>query len=197
MSVVLIRHGQTRGNLERRYIGCRTDEPLCTAGIAALRERAYPPVCRVFVSPMRRCLETAAILYPNIEPEIVEDFRECDFGAFEGQNYAELSGRADYQAWIDSGGELPFPGGEGRASFEKRCVDAFEALLARNQRNDWAIVAHGGTIMAIMERYARPAGAYYDFQVECSQGFVLITGETGRPSVCNYRRCIVSAQNAP
>ena len=30
MRWVLIRHGQTQGNLEHRYIGCRTDEPLCT-----------------------------------------------------------------------------------------------------------------------------------------------------------------------
>ena len=29
MSVYLIRHGLTNGNLEGRYIGCRTDEPLC------------------------------------------------------------------------------------------------------------------------------------------------------------------------
>ena len=134
MRLILIRHGQTRGNLERRYIGCRTDEPLCEAGVAALRTRTYPPAARVFASPMRRCLETAALIYPGVEPELVEDFRECDFGAFEGMNYAELNGRADYQAWIDSGGELPFPGGESRAAFAARCARACEALMARNIR---------------------------------------------------------------
>ena len=82
MKWVLIRHGMTRGNRERRYIGARTDEPLCPEGVAQLRAKDYPRVERVFASPMRRCLETAAILYPGVPVEIVEDFREGDFGAF-------------------------------------------------------------------------------------------------------------------
>ena len=44
MTVYLIRHGQTQGNLERRYIGS-TDQPLCPAGREALGP--LPPVDRV------------------------------------------------------------------------------------------------------------------------------------------------------
>lgn len=173
MRWVLIRHGQTQGNLERRYIGCRTDEPLCAAGREALRLRRYPAVSRVFASPMRRCVETAAILYPGIRPEIVPDFMECDFGAFEGKNHAELSGRSDYQAWIDSGGALPFPGGESRAAFAARCVRAFERLRAQNPREDCALIVHGGTIMAILERFAVPGRDYFAYQAPNGDGFIL------------------------
>ena len=59
MTVYLIRHGQTQGNLERRYIGS-TDQPLCPAGREALGP--LPPVDRVYASPLRRCRETAALL---------------------------------------------------------------------------------------------------------------------------------------
>ena len=163
----------TRGNLERRYVGCRTDEPLCPEGIAQLKQNKYPPVGRVCCSPMRRCLETAAILYPGIRPEIIPDFRECDFGAFEGHNYEELNGREDYQAWIDSGGELPFPGGESRAAFSARCVKAFETLKGRAPREDCALIVHGGTIMAVMEALAEPKGNYYDFQTRNGSGYLL------------------------
>ena len=173
MSILLIRHGKTQGNLEHRYIGSRTDEGLCEEGIAALKEKRLPPVARVFASPMRRCLETAAILYPSLQPQIVPDFRECDFGAFEGLSYRELNGRADYQAWIDSGGSLPFPGGESQAGFAARCVRAFEALRPELAEADCALVVHGGTIMAIMERCARPRGGYFDFQVPCACGYAL------------------------
>ena len=38
MSWILIRHGMTKGNLEKRYVGCRTDETLCPEGIAPLRQ---------------------------------------------------------------------------------------------------------------------------------------------------------------
>ena len=169
---VLIRHGQTQGNLEHRYIGSKTDESLCEAGRKALREKRYPAVKRVFASPMKRCVETARMLYPDLEPEIIEDFRECDFGTFENMAYAELSGRKDYQAWIDSGGEMPFPEGESRADFAKRCADAFEKLKA-SVEEDAALIVHGGTIMAIMERYAVPKGSYYDFQVKNGEGYLL------------------------
>lgn len=171
MKWILIRHGQTRGNQEHRYIGCRTDEPLSPEGIAQLEKGIYPPAAKIFVSPMKRCLETAALLYPGMPVEIIEDFRECDFGAFENKNYAELNGRADYQAWIDSGGETAFPGGESRAEFAARCVAAFERI--GRQTEDCALIAHGGTIMAIMEKYAHPPQGYFDFQVKNGDGFIL------------------------
>ena len=53
--ILLIRHGKTQGNLERRYIG-RTDEPLCEAGRAALEGRSYPACDILLSSPMVRCL---------------------------------------------------------------------------------------------------------------------------------------------
>ena len=84
MRWILIRHGKTKGNLEGRYIGCRSDEPLCPEGRADLKQRVYPAVSRVYASPMRRCLETAGLLYPDAPVEIVPDLRECDFGTFEG-----------------------------------------------------------------------------------------------------------------
>ncbi|MBR1606720.1 MAG: histidine phosphatase family protein [Clostridia bacterium] len=172
MSVVLIRHGLTQGNLEHRYIGCRTDETLCEEGKAALKEQSYPPVCRVLASPMTRCVQTARLLYPEITPEIVPDFRECDFGRFEGKSYEELNGDPDYQAWIDSGGVLPFPGGESREAFIARCVHAFERIPDLWE-GDTALIAHGGTLMAIMQSYALPKRDYFDYQIKNGQGFRL------------------------
>ena len=175
MRVMFLRHGQTRGNLEGRYIG-RTDEPLCEAGVAALAARPpLPRPARLYVSPLRRCRESAALLFPEEVPVAVADFRECDFGAFEGKNYAELNGDADYQAWIDSGGELAFPGGESRASFQDRCCAAFarvaEALLTEAADGPAAFVVHGGTIMAILSRYGVPRKGYFDWQVKNGEGF--------------------------
>ena len=173
MSWILIRHGMTQGNTERRYVGCRTDEPLCEAGIAKLKEGKYPAVQKVYTSPMRRCLETAKILYPTIKAEIIPDFRECDFGEFEYKNYEELNGHADYQAWIDSGGELPFPEGESRAEFAARSLAAFQSIRQEAGSEDCALIIHGGTIMSIMEAMAQPRGNYYDFQVKNGCGYIL------------------------
>ena len=65
---------------EKRYVGSRTDEALCPEGIRQLKQNQYPAVQHVYTSPMRRCLETAAVIYPDLSAEIIPDFRECDFG---------------------------------------------------------------------------------------------------------------------
>ena len=173
MRWILIRHGKTRGNLDGRYIGCRSDEGLCPEGIEELNQGKYPAAGRVYSSPMRRCLETAEILYPTIKAEIIPDFRECDFGEFEYKNYEELNGHADYQAWIDSGGELPFPDGESRADFAARSLAAFQSIRRDAGNEDYALIVHGGTIMSIMEAMAQPRGSYYDFQVKNGYGYIL------------------------
>ena len=95
----LIRHSITKGNLEKRYIGT-TDEPILPVSSVS----GVPEVEIVLASPLLRCRETAGLLYPRLDPVLIEGFRECDFGAFEGKNYRELTGDQDYQAWIDSGG---------------------------------------------------------------------------------------------
>lgn len=169
MKLMLIRHGATEGNAHGRYIGT-TDEQLSNAGREALARAAYPPADIVFVSPMRRALETAQILFPDAEKLIVPGFRECDFGVFENRNHLELMDEPRYQQWIDSGGELPFPGGESRERFFERTLLAFDEILPL-LRGSAAIVAHGGTLMAIMSGRGIPVRDYYDYQAKNGCGY--------------------------
>lgn len=165
MKIYLIRHGKTAGNLERRYIGV-TDEQLCSEGTDELRGRQYPDCELVIASPMKRCVETARLIYPEKEIVFCDDLAECDFGDFDGRNYIELSGNADYQRWIDSGGVLAFPNGESPDDFKARCVRGFDEMVrCYSERGSIAFVVHGGTIMAVMERYGEPGRGFYDYQV--------------------------------
>ena len=99
LKIWLIRHGMTEGNRHQRYIGV-TDEPLCEEGRKLLRKFTYPKPQAVFVSPLKRCLETAAILFDDPKVRIIDQLAECNFGEFENKNYKELSGDPRYQAWI-------------------------------------------------------------------------------------------------
>lgn len=200
MKIYMIRHGKTAGNLKGRYIGT-TDEPLCEEGRAELKGARsdlqsgadtvsdvpanggpakggedFPAPDMLFVSPLLRCRQTATLLFPGVPQTIVEDFRECDFGAFENKNYLELSGNADYQAWIDSGGTLPFPGGESREDFQRRCVRAFQSVLhtaAQKGFCEIACVVHGGTIMSVLSALALPRRGYYDYQAKNGCGYLI------------------------
>lgn len=202
IQLYLIRHSMTAGNLKKRYIG-RTDEPLCPEGIALLesyiQKNVYPEVERIYVSPMKRCIETAGLIFGDRVSTCdgfrkIEELRECDFGIFENKNYKELSDCPEYQAWIDSGGTMTFAGGENPNEFRKRCVCGFDKIIEecrRDQIERAAVVAHGGTIMSIMDRYARgengqPDGSYYDYQVKNGEGYELIIADvsTGDGGIC-------------
>ncbi|MCD7835706.1 MAG: histidine phosphatase family protein, partial [Lachnospiraceae bacterium] len=88
----IIRHGATAGNLEGRYVG-QTDEGLLEEAKIKLREVSAglslqrPDI--VLTSPLKRCIETAELLFPDAARVMVDGFSECSFGKFEYMNYAE------------------------------------------------------------------------------------------------------------
>ena len=176
--ILLIRHGKTEGNRERRYNGCRTDEVLCPEGREELLQRRLPGdgADHIFSGPMKRCRETAACLYPGRAPEILPEMKEVDFGRFEGKNHQELDGDPEYQAWIDSGGRTGFPEGEGAEEFTDRSMRAFRDMLHRLPKDteevvSAALVCHGGNIMAIMSSLT--GGNFFDFQAKNGEGYEL------------------------
>lgn len=172
MTIYLIRHGKTKGNLERRYVG-KTDEGLCKQSIEELENYSMPKVNNIYVSSMKRCMETAEILYPNRTMEIIDDFRECDFGEFEYKNYQDLKESEAYQKFIDTMGNSGFPGGEDINAFKKRCQAAFYDVIKKCRREDGiAFVVHGGTIMSILEKFAVPHQDYYSWQIGNGEGYV-------------------------
>lgn len=171
----LIRHGMTEGNRHQRYIGV-TDEPLCVDGINALKSFTYPQPEAIFVSPLKRCQETAEILFPNRKVRIIDQLAECDFGDFENKNYKELSDDPRYQAWIDSNGILAFPGGESKEECAQRNLEGFQRAVTaciRENISEAALVVHGGTIMNIMEAYALPKKEFYEWHVGNGCGYLV------------------------
>lgn len=187
----LIRHGKTCGNLLGRYIGT-TDESLCEEGRALLQglweQGVYPKeVEAVYASPLRRCVETARLIWPRQNPILNQKLRECDFGEFENLNYKELNGNPRYQAWVDSGGTLPFPGGESREAFQERCQEGFREVLddlRKNQIKKAALVVHGGTIMGILGAGGLPGEGFYHWQVENGCGYRCLWDEKDERGVC-------------
>ena len=173
--IALIRHSKTLGNTYGRYIG-KTDEHLCNEGIELIKSKDFPIVEAVYSSPLLRCIETSRLIYPHLEPYIVDDLRECDFGDFENKNYKELEGNIDYQKWIDSNGKLPFPNGEDSEEFRKRSINAFDEVVndaGKKNINYLALVVHGGTIMSVLDKYSYPHKDFYDWQVKNCCGYII------------------------
>ena len=103
---------------------------------------------------MKRCRESAELLFPGKKQEVCDAFRECDFGQFENRNYEELKNRPEYQRWIDSGG---------MEAFQERKIERA------------AFVVHGGTIMAILEWLDHKQRPFYQWQAENGAVFYVRT----------------------
>ena len=141
---------------------------------------------------MKRCVQTAELLFER-NPILIPEWKEIDFGQFEGKNYEELKDDPCYQKWIDSNGTLPFPGGESREQFIRRSMEGFDRMmydiLKRSEKNTGiqtdtdsqylkcdrgteipvTAVVHGGTIMAVLSSLT--GGEYFDFQVKNGEGY--------------------------
>lgn len=124
INLTLIRHGKTPSNREHRYLGV-TEEALSGEGRKQLEILAEKDILKkpwlLFISPMLRCQESAGILFPGRKAYPIEEWREMNFGAYEGKNYEDLKNDSYYQKWIDSNGTLPFPEGESQQEYIKRC----------------------------------------------------------------------------
>lgn len=164
MDIFLIRHGMTAGNALKRYIG-RTDEPLSQKGGTLVQERGcFPAIQRVWVSPLLRTQQTAAILFPNAEQRVAFDLREMDFGDFENRSADEMEDDPAYRAWVEGNCIGPCPNGEQIAGFAARVRAAFiEAVRAEQNAKEAVFVVHGGTIMAILSGFSGAQRSYYDW----------------------------------
>lgn len=173
MEIIFIRHGRTKGNLKRRYVGT-TDEELLEEECKTLVKKKYPKVEHVYVSPMKRCLMTASLIYPEIEQTVEDMLRETDFGLFEYCNYEELKDNKEYQKWIDSGGTIGFPQGESMEKFKERCVRGYVKCIqdaVEQHYKQIAFIVHGGTVMALLDAYSSPHKDYFCWQLENAGGY--------------------------
>lgn len=174
MRVIMIRHGMTSGNEQSRYIGS-TDEPLTEKGIAKAREiGADYGIETVYVTPMLRTKQTAEILFPKAKQVVADDLREMDFGDFEGRNFQEMENDTAYRSWVDSNCIEKCPNGESRKEFSERVCNSFERIIGECLKRDEKqviFVVHGGTIMAVMERFAFIKKDYYEWSVKNCDGY--------------------------
>lgn len=178
-NIHFIRHGITLGNEQGRYIG-RTDMPLSAGGVRMLKEQRakspYPKAQAYFSSPLKRCVETLNIFYPGEKPIIINDFRECDFGAWEGKTAAEISAEDDnFKQWIAGNGKaVTPPGGESGGVFMQRVCAAFEKVvdgMLRSGTTSAVIVTHGGVIMSILSTYGLPKAEFYEWMTQNGCGY--------------------------
>ena len=187
IDLVLIRHGQTAGNAENRYIGQSTNPPLTARGreqlLAWKEANRYPSADALYVSPLARCRETASLLYPMLVPVVLPSLIDLDLGSFEGKTYDELKEDPAYRRWIESRGMIAPPGGESGAEFSARLASAIHQIGSDAGRCGFhraTLITHAGCILTLLQGvpadasspvpYTAPNGGGYQVRLDPATG---------------------------
>lgn len=158
--VLLVRHGETTANHEKRWHGA-LDAPLTARGELQVRAtgerfralRAAAPIDALYTSPLPRARTTAAAIAAAIglEPVIDEGLREFSIGDWEGRTFRDLHENENLWGRWDNDPTFAPPNGESPVSFRQRAVAAVQRLVARHPGQRIVLVTHGGVISALLD----------------------------------------------
>ena len=155
--ILLIRHGETAWNAERRLQGHAdiglNDEGQRQAGALGLA-LAGEPLAAIVASDLLRAGQTALALAGHHDLPVLTDsqLRERCYGGFEGLLYQEIEPRypAEYARWkardIDA---LMPPGARTAESFRQFYARSLAGIVSWAERHPGqtiAVVAHGGVL---------------------------------------------------
>lgn len=154
--VILIRHGQSRGNAEGRF-GGHSATPLSARGRreaeAVAAALAPSRVNAIYSSDLPRAIETAQPLARATKLKIIANsaFRERHVGGMEGLTFEEAAARhpEDYAALIRRDFDHVLLGGESYRQMLDRAASALDRAVEENRGRTIAIFSHTGTICVL------------------------------------------------
>lgn len=172
-----IRHGAIEETNRGAYIGV-TDPELSSEGVKTLKEldatHKYPYAPVIFTSPLKRCTQTCEVLYPHVNPIVIDELTEMNFGKWEGKTAEELRGDPLFESWLAGDEGATPPQGESNDDFTRRICLVFQNIvdgLIKTGNTDCAIVTHGGIIMTLLAIYGIPQAKPFDWACDNGYGF--------------------------
>lgn len=186
---VLLRHGETRWNLEARIQG-HEDSELTPAGIAQARALGLRMKDEAFdllvASDLGRAMSTAEHIGAVTRHPVMPDarLRERNYGECQGLTYGELNHQYPdlFSSVREVDPDFPVPGGETRREFHDRVKAAFASLAREHTGRRLVVVSHGG-VLAMLYRVVHgiPIGTPHPIPIRnCSYNAVAWEGGAWR-----------------
>jgi len=171
--LVIVRHGETDYNVQRRWQG-HMDIPLNDAGLTQATRVATAlknePIDAIYTSDLLRAHATAEAInqHHNLTLQPDRRLREVSLGHFEGLTSEEIVTKFpdEHAAWTGDL-EVPAPGGESDLLFSNRVQDFYETVLKDHSAETALLVSHGGTIRALLcVLLELPVKHYHQFRLD-------------------------------
>lgn len=162
MDLILVRHGETIWNKERRVQGF-SDIDLNDTGVSQARRLALflkgTPIPAIYSSPLVRALNTARIIneYHQAPIYVEPGLMEMDQGDFEGLTFQELMAceKGFLQKWLSDPSSVQMPHGESFIDVQQRAWKIIEGIIDKAKLNvhqceNVLVVSHKFTIASIL-----------------------------------------------
>ncbi len=159
MKLFLIRHGETKYNLERRAIG-HNPVSLNTTGnrqalLTAEALAAHGPTA-VYSSPLPRAMETAGVISEKLKVEVRtrDNLKEADIGLLDGLTGQEMRQRyPDFmKLWLEDPATAVMPQGECLQDVQQRAWQTLLEIEDLHPEESVAVVSHNFTIQTLICR---------------------------------------------
>lgn len=175
--IILVRHGETELNREKKFFGWQ-DPELNSKGInqaenagknlKEILKKISDEEIEFFSSPLKRAVQTAeAINSRSWDINFDESLKELNFGIFEGLSYEEIIEKYPKQSEIafEKWQEYNFETGESPQDLQRRTVTFLEEKI--NLEKTTIIVAHWGVINCILSHlFSRELDSYWKFSLK-------------------------------
>ncbi len=163
-TIILVRHGETQGNIEGKAQG-HFDAPLTDKGVRqaqALAQRlADTEFSAIYSSDLQRTVHTAEAILNNrsgIQIQRRPELRELHYGTYE--NTLWLAHRDEEPEFFkrriewETRPNAKYPGGESAADLWQRVGDFAHELLANHpEKSTILVVAHGGSLQTLLAHF--------------------------------------------
>ncbi len=173
LKLLLVRHGLTQWNQEKRYLGS-SDIPLNAVGkkdAHSLSERLLSEsIDQIISSELIRAIDTATQIAAGREISVVIDARlnEINFGVFEGLTFSEAQSKYPkmLNTWLKDY-DLPPDNGQSFSSFSETVIDFMDYVKTIDEEKTILIVSHGGVIREILRLTLElPQEKHWSFKID-------------------------------
>ena len=137
----------------------------------------YPNIQKVYTSPLKRCKETAEVIYPENFIVEMDSLTELDFGDFEGQTISSLEMKPEFINWIGDIKNNTPPNGETQDDFSQRVLESFQEIvkdMMKNKITSTAVVTHGSVIMNLLSNCGLPKQSPLYWMVGSGKGVTIL-----------------------
>ncbi len=188
LHLILVRHGETEWNAQRRYQG-QTDIPLSDLGVRQAELVAERLVGRkieaLYASDLERARETAEIIAEKNGLDILPEpcLREMKFGVLEGLTWDEAGEKYPgmISTWLGDYNQPP-EGGETLQALSARVSAFLEEVKKKHDEQTILLVAHGGSLSELLRiTLGLPFERRRVFGLDNASLSELILGEDGYP----------------